>query len=166
MKYSQHLDWHFRQNRRDRDSQRRAHSRKWYYDCADWIRYEEIEDLDERGEILRERFSFKQVKLKFAFSIAEKNFFETQQIEAMDQVGDDSNQMRIPGVSGESSAIPSCPAGPDDLNRRCDMCHDQFEQFFNEETEEWHLRLAMKVDDKFYHPICYEDFKVRNNLFQ
>lgn len=51
MKYSQHLDWHFRQNRRDRDSARKAHSRKWYYDVADWIQYEEIEDLEERGEL-------------------------------------------------------------------------------------------------------------------
>jgi pre-mRNA cleavage complex 2 protein Pcf11 len=135
IKYSQHLDWHFRQNRRDRDSQRRAHSRKWYYDTADWIRYEEIEDLEER----------------------EKNFFETQQIEGMEQGGDDSNHARL---GADSAAVPSCPAGPDDLTRCCDMCHDPFEHFYNEETEEWHLRLALKVDDKFYHPICYEDYKV------
>lgn len=50
MKYTQHLDWHFRQNRRDRDSRRRAHFRKWYYNQSDWIKYEEIEDLDERGK--------------------------------------------------------------------------------------------------------------------
>lgn len=50
MKYSQHLDWHFRQNRRDRDSVRKAHSRKWYYDVDNWIQYEEIEDLEERGK--------------------------------------------------------------------------------------------------------------------
>lgn len=50
MKYSQHLDWHFRQNRRDRDSVRKAHSRKWFYDVNNWIQYEEIEDLEERGE--------------------------------------------------------------------------------------------------------------------
>lgn len=61
----------------------------------------------------------------------------------------------------ESSAPISCPAGPDDANRTCDMCHDEFEQFFSEETEEWHLRSALKVDEKFYHPICYEDYKVR-----
>lgn len=49
-KYSQHLDWHFRQNRRERDSKRKAHSRKWYYNRSDWIQYEEIEDSEERGE--------------------------------------------------------------------------------------------------------------------
>lgn len=49
-KYSQHLDWHFRQNRRERDSKRKAHSRKWYYNRSDWIQYEEIEDAEERGK--------------------------------------------------------------------------------------------------------------------
>lgn len=75
----------------------------------------------------------------------------------MDQ-GEDSNAAR---ANLENAAPISCPAGTDDVNRACDMCHDQFEQFFNEETEEWHLRSALKVDEKFYHPICYEDFKVR-----
>ncbi|CAG9782420.1 unnamed protein product [Diatraea saccharalis] len=49
VRYSQHLDWHFRQNRRDRDSARRAHSRHWHYDLSDWLQYEEVEDLEERG---------------------------------------------------------------------------------------------------------------------
>lgn len=130
MKYSQHLDWHFRQNRRDRDSARRAHSRRWYYDVADWIQYEEIEDLDER----------------------EKNWFETQQM-AMSPLNDD-------GTQRNESPVPSCVAGPEDVDKSCDMCHDQFETFFNEETEEWHLRNAVRMDDKTYHPICYQDYKV------
>lgn len=50
VRYSQHLDWHFRQNRRERDSARRAHSRHWHYDLSDWLQYEELEDLEERGE--------------------------------------------------------------------------------------------------------------------
>ncbi|CAG9808277.1 unnamed protein product [Chironomus riparius] len=140
IKYSQHLDWHFRQNRRERDSKQKAHSRKWYYNQADWIRYEEIEDLDERG----------------------MNFFETQQMEAMDQ-GEDSNG--VPRSMGnQESAIISCAAAADDVNRSCDMCHDRFEQFFNEETEEWHLRSAIKVEEKFFHPICYDDYKASLTL--
>lgn len=130
IKYSQHLDWHFRSNRRDRDSTRRAHSRRWYYDVTDWIQYEEIEDLDER----------------------ERNYFETQQLE-MDLARDDDSAQR------NESPVPSCIAGPDDVDKTCDMCHDQFETFYNEENEEWHLRNAVRVDGKTYHPICFEDCK-------
>lgn len=133
LKYSQHLDWHFRQNRRERDSKRKAHFRKWYYNRSDWIKYEEIEDAEDR----------------------EKNFFETQQAESTEQNEDGASKGA--GIT-DSSGCFSCPA--DGVNRVCDMCHDEFEQFYNEETEEWHLRNAIKVDEKCYHPICYEDFKV------
>lgn len=49
MKYSAHLDWHFRQNRRERDSARKAHSRAWYYDTGDWTQFETCEESDDRG---------------------------------------------------------------------------------------------------------------------
>lgn len=52
MLYSQHLDWHFRQNRKGKKNIRKAASRKWYYTVADWKNYEEIEDLEERGQLV------------------------------------------------------------------------------------------------------------------
>lgn len=48
-KYEKHHDWHFRQNRGERDRMRQAHSRNWYYNQSLWIKYEEIDDLVERG---------------------------------------------------------------------------------------------------------------------
>lgn len=131
IKYSQHLDWHFRENRRERDSARRAPTRKLYLPLSEWLQYQEIENEEER----------------------EKSWFETQQTE-MDSANEDSNQRT-------ASPPPSCVAGPDDNNKSCDMCHDPFETFYNEETEEWHLRNAVRVEENIYHPICYEDYKVR-----
>ncbi|XP_066998871.2 uncharacterized protein [Anabrus simplex] len=125
MKYSQHLDWHFRQNRRDRDNTRKAQSRKWYYDISDWIQFEEIEDLEERAQ----------------------SWFETQQ----------AAEGRM--EEKEPVEIPSVPAGENAEETFCDVCHDKFEQFYNEEREEWHLRYAIRVEGKTYHPVCYEDFK-------
>lgn len=130
IKYSQHLDWHFRENRRERDSARRAPQRKLYLPLSEWLQYQEIENEEER----------------------EKSWFETQQTE-MDSANEDSNQRT-------ASPPPSCIAGADDNNKACDMCHDPFETFYNEETEEWHLRNAVRVDENIYHPICYEDYKV------
>jgi pre-mRNA cleavage complex 2 protein Pcf11 len=94
----------------------------------------------------------------FIHEISEKNWFETQQNEAMDVLGgEDSNR-------GVDSPIQSCPAGPDGIDKQCQMCHDQFEHFYNEETEEWHLKSAIMVDDVFYHPLCYEDYKASLTL--
>ncbi|XP_052840252.1 uncharacterized protein LOC128254920 isoform X5 [Drosophila gunungcola] len=136
IKYSQHLDWHFRQNRRERDSTRKATSRRWYYDLNDWRQYEEIEDVEER----------------------EKNFLEAQGqpggIETLEEL---SQQRSL------DSPVPTCAAGTDDVDHCCDMCHEKFEQFYNEELEEWHLRSAIRVEDKIYHPLCYEDYKASLN---
>lgn len=130
IKYSQHLDWHFRENRRERASARRAPARKLYLPLSEWSQYVEIENEEER----------------------EKSWFETQQTEN-DSANEDSDQRT-------ASPPPSCVAGPNDNNKTCDMCHDPFETFYNEETEEWHLRNAIRIEDNIYHPICYEDYKV------
>lgn len=51
VKYSSHLDWHFRQNRREKMASKTVQSRKWYYDVSDWCKYEEQEDETTRGNI-------------------------------------------------------------------------------------------------------------------
>ncbi|XP_071642109.1 uncharacterized protein Pcf11 isoform X4 [Temnothorax longispinosus] len=131
-RYSHHLDWHFRQNRRERDSARKAHSRPWYYDVSDWIQFEEIEDLEDRAQ----------------------SWFETekQTAETEGMATDDSPQETLQ---------PSVPTGSDEESR-CQVCHDAFEQFYNEEKEEWHLRPAVNYESKNYHPLCLEDYKEKS----
>ncbi|XP_020280817.1 uncharacterized protein LOC109853274 isoform X2 [Pseudomyrmex gracilis] len=128
-RYSHHLDWHFRQNRRERDSARKAHSRPWYYDVSDWIQFEEIEDLEDRAQSWFE---------------TEKQTAETEGV-AADELPQETQQ-------------PSVPTGSDE-DSRCQVCHDAFEQFYNEEKEEWHLRPAVLYEEKNYHPLCLEDYK-------
>ncbi|CAH2263858.1 jg21590 [Pararge aegeria aegeria] len=121
VRYSQHLDWHFRQNRRERDSARRAHSRHWHYDLSDWLQYEELEDLEER----------------------EKNWFETGGAEE-----------EPPSDTEES---PSAAAGAP--QHHCALCGDRFQQFYNEDREEWHLRNSVRHESQYYHPLCLQDYK-------
>ncbi|XP_047352069.1 pre-mRNA cleavage complex 2 protein Pcf11 isoform X1 [Vespa velutina] len=131
-RYSHHLDWHFRQNRRERDSARKAHSRPWYYDVSDWIQFEEIEDLEDRAQ----------------------SWFETEKQTA-----------EIEGIATEDTPQetqqPSVPTGSDE-DSRCQVCHDAFEQFYNEEKEEWHLRPAISYEGKNFHPLCLEDYKEKS----
>ncbi|XP_076760472.1 pcf11 cleavage and polyadenylation factor subunit isoform X1 [Xylocopa sonorina] len=131
-RYSHHLDWHFRQNRRERDSARKAHSRPWYYDVSDWIQFEEIEDLEDRAQSWFE---------------TEKQTADTEGIAAED--------------SPQEALQPSVPTGSDE-DSRCQVCHDAFEQFYNEEKEEWHLRPAINFEDKNYHPLCLDDYKEKS----
>ncbi|XP_076321065.1 pcf11 cleavage and polyadenylation factor subunit isoform X2 [Tachypleus tridentatus] len=123
-KYSRHLDWHFRVNRREKDGVKKAFSRKWFYDVEDWIQFEEIADLEEGA----------------------RSFFEQQTEEEIYQ-------------TNELSELPSVTASANEAENSCFVCNEAFQLFWVEEDEEWHLRDAVRVDEKVYHPLCYEDFK-------
>ncbi|KAK0166875.1 hypothetical protein PV327_004349 [Microctonus hyperodae] len=129
-RYSHHLDWHFRQNRREKDSARKAHARPWYYDFGEWAQFEEIEDLEDRAQ----------------------SWFEMEKQMAETEGG---SSVGSPGETIE----PSVPTGKDESGSNCEVCYDAFEQFYNEEKEEWHLRPAVTFENKNYHPICLEDHK-------
>ncbi|XP_013419945.1 pre-mRNA cleavage complex 2 protein Pcf11 isoform X2 [Lingula anatina] len=130
-KYREHLDWHFRQNKKEKEDAKVAKHRKWYYEMHDWIQYEEIVDDEETGAL---------------------SFFDQGGGGGVESVGAN------PAVVGAEPI--SCPAATgnesDDI---CDVCHDPFEQFWDEEAEEWHLKDAIRINGKTYHPVCYEDPK-------
>lgn len=86
-----------------------------------------------------------------------QSWFETekQSAETEGATADDSPQETVQ---------PSVPTvGNEDT--QCQVCHDAFEQFYNEEKEEWHLRPAVNFEGKNYHPLCLEDFKVNFFFF-
>lgn len=78
------------------------------------------------------------------------------------QAGQNSNGAEAEESPGE---VPSVAAGESPEDAACEICRDKFEQFYNEEREEWHLRQAIRVDEKLYHPICYQDYRVCMNCF-
>ncbi|NXN91668.1 PCF11 protein, partial [Rhinopomastus cyanomelas] len=126
--YADHLDWHYRQNRTEKDVSRKITHRRWYYSLTDWIEFEEIADLEERA------------KSQFFEKAHEEVVLKTQE-------------------AAKEKAFQSVPAGPAGSVESCEICREQFEQYWDEEEEEWHLRDAIKVDEKIYHPSCYEDYQ-------
>ncbi|XP_036176569.1 pre-mRNA cleavage complex 2 protein Pcf11-like [Myotis myotis] len=124
--YADHLDWHYRQNRTEKDVSRKVTHRRWYYSLTDWIEFEEIADLEERA------------KSQFFEKVHEEVVLKTQE-------------------AAKEKEFQSVPAGPAGAEESCEICQEQFEQYWDEEEEEWHLKNAMRVDGKIYHPSCYED---------
>ncbi|NWQ88619.1 PCF11 protein, partial [Burhinus bistriatus] len=126
--YADHLDWHYRQNRTEKDISRKITHRRWYYSLTDWIEFEEIADLEERAKSQFFEKAHEEVVLKTQEAAKEKEF-------------------------------QSVPAGPAGAVESCEICQEQFEQYWDEEEEEWHLKNAIRVDEKIYHPSCYEDYQ-------
>lgn len=69
------------------------------------------------------------------------------------------NETKLPATetSESSQSIPNCVAAHDQYNEECDVCHDSFEMFYDDDNEEWYLRNAIRKGRNVYHPICYED---------
>ncbi|XP_061164591.1 pre-mRNA cleavage complex 2 protein Pcf11-like [Saccostrea echinata] len=130
-KYREHLDWHFRQNQREKDGARILLHRKWFYTLDEWIDYEEIDESEDKGKSI----VFEQSKPSTVPDTA-------------------AVKINIP----ENDDILRCPAASDGENV-CDICGDPFDQYWDEEAEEWHLKDAIRAEGKTYHPVCYEDEK-------
>lgn len=60
----------------------------------------------------------------------------------------------------EEENVPCITAGENSELAACYLCHDQFEQFYNEKDEEWQLRNCIEKDKRLYHPMCYDDMVV------
>ncbi|XP_065586016.1 pre-mRNA cleavage complex 2 protein Pcf11 isoform X1 [Cyrtonyx montezumae] len=125
--YADHLDWHYRQNRSEKDVSRKITHRRWYYSLTDWIEFEEIADLEERAK-------------SHFFEKAHEEVLKTQE-------------------AAKEKEFQSVPAGPAGAVERCEICREQFEQYWDEEEEEWHLKNAIRRHEKIYHPSCYEDYQ-------
>ena len=69
----------FRAKRRERDNARKAQSRRWYYEKADWIVSDEIEDdeldLSEEEVILEQSLEVPTVKVDRVLRVTAKQNF-------------------------------------------------------------------------------------------
>jgi hypothetical protein len=169
-RYSKHLDWHFRQNRREKEEVNKAHSRAWFYSVTEWIFYEEISedfDLQQQQQQIDSQINNNLVShfengididdldLASGEPVMQQQQQQQQQQTDGDPKNSDAAQMCREYVYG-GSAGRTC-AATDDIGDSCCICNDPFEIFWFAEKEEWHFKDAVRVDNRIYHPICYED---------
>ena len=50
VQYNNHLDWHFRLKRREKENTKKVQSRKWYLDWTDWKISDEIDETNDGTE--------------------------------------------------------------------------------------------------------------------
>ncbi|KAH9049175.1 hypothetical protein EDB84DRAFT_1454432 [Lactarius hengduanensis] len=131
----EHLDMHFRQNRKASQSVGRGHSRSWFLGVEDWIRdlpYSS-DDKDMTG------FSSRLSNAKAVASA------ESARRDA---------ELRARFVV--------VPPGDEAKHITCPICKEAFKSEFNEEDEEWIWKNALKVDDKIYHATCHAEALLTN----
>ncbi|KAF9569307.1 hypothetical protein CPC08DRAFT_701807 [Agrocybe pediades] len=130
-----HLDMHFRQNRKANENLGRGHSRSWFIGVDDWIQDVSV-DVKGKGRAHGSgRFNAK------AAVAAEK----------AKQEADLRAQYVVAPPENENQVI-SCP-----------ICKESLALEFLEEEEEWAWRNATKKDGKVYHATCYAEAMASTN---
>ncbi|KXN86429.1 hypothetical protein AN958_10291 [Leucoagaricus sp. SymC.cos] len=121
-----HLDLHFRQNRKLSQNSDRGHDRSWFTSVENWV-HEPSLDSPNKSRIL---------KIK---STHETTVATAQKTE--NKVDLKSQYVTVP--PGDEAKPLSCP-----------ICKEILQIEFLEDEEEWIWRNAVKKDDKVYHATC------------
>ncbi|KAN0061413.1 mRNA 3' end processing factor [Thecaphora frezii] len=127
----EHLDWHFTQNRRARDSQVRGQSRSWFDKLESFIRggFDDAapsskgNDDGGAGRVGLTAAQEKALKHKFA-----KTFV-------------------------------AAPTDPELSAKPCPICKESFKSQWSEDEEEWIWLNAIEVDGVYYHASCHYSAK-------
>ncbi|XP_054611775.1 pre-mRNA cleavage complex 2 protein Pcf11 [Dunckerocampus dactyliophorus] len=80
---------------------------------------------------------------------AKSHFFEKENEEEVQK-----NQ-----AAAKEKEFQSVKATKDQVGESCEICQEPFETYWVEEEEDWFLKNAIRVDDKNFHPACFEDYK-------
>lgn len=171
-RYSKHLDWHFRQNKKEKDEVNKAHSRAWYYLLMEWFQFEELSEDAMQSHTEMEQLMpppSSNILQQDPIESLNKNKIASRLNNEKDDNENDENQLlddlsmphpnggaRLSTQTSFTAGLTTCPA-TDDIDDKCCICKDFFEIFFYQEREEWHFKDAVRVGHRLYHPICYED---------
>jgi len=129
-----HLDMHFRQNRKANQNIGRGHSRSWFIGVEDWVH-----DLsDAKGKGRADGAQRLNPKAAAAAEVAKRD----AELRAMFVV--------VP--PGDEAKPISCP-----------ICKETLKSEFLEDDEDWVWKNAIKKDDRVYHATCHAEAVVSTN---
>ena len=84
------------------------------------------------------------------------NLDENDHQSNLNSANSNNNNKSITSAFSNLNGVKTCPA-TNDVGDSCHICNDPFDIFYYEEKEEWHFKDAIRVGNKLYHPICFED---------
>lgn len=127
-----HLDWHFKQGRKAKDSSARGLSRSWLEKAFDWIRG----GADDPSASAAGGSGGSS-------SSANKGLSVQQEAE----------------LKAASEVWVAAPADASLANAPCAICKEKFQSEWSEDEEEWIWKNARKVEGSYYHGSCYYSAK-------
>ncbi|KAK0529460.1 mRNA 3' end processing factor [Tilletia horrida] len=129
----EHLDWHFRQNRRAKDSAARGQSRSWFTGIEIWIRsgFDDTVPNSSSGETGGDGMQ-------------------------AGRSAEDEAALR----AKHQATIVVAPTDAEVAAKPCPICKEKFQSEWSEDEEDWIWRNAVLVDGIYCHASCHASAKV------
>ncbi|KAJ6598953.1 hypothetical protein DFH09DRAFT_1243449 [Mycena vulgaris] len=124
-----HLDMHFKQNRKANQNIGRGHSRSWFVGVEDWVH---DLSLDVKGKGREDGARPMNAKAAAAAEVAKRDA--------------DLRAQYVVVPPGEEAKPVSCP-----------ICKEPFKSEFLEDDEDWVWRNAVLKDERVYHATCHAE---------
>lgn len=163
-----HLDWHFRINKRIKGSemlanapgstagatQKNIQSRNWYLQDSQWISFKD-------EEIVSTSLSAGPDDGKITTAILEDQTSYGSSA-AKDATAQEDNRF----VVDESVLLKKhvvVPESAEDMSFQCPICKEHVTGLYDEELGEWIWKNAMEVNNKYFHATCYYEAAKNND---
>ncbi|KAJ6515785.1 hypothetical protein C8R45DRAFT_957607 [Mycena sanguinolenta] len=133
-----HLDMHFKQNRKANQNIGRGHSRSWFVGVEDWV---QDVSVDVKGKGRADAARPVNAKAAAAAELAKRDA--------------DLRAQFIVVPPGEEAKPIACP-----------ICKESFKSEWVEDVEDWVWRNAVLKDERVYHATCHAEATATNGLVQ
>ncbi|KAJ9093538.1 hypothetical protein QFC21_006379 [Naganishia friedmannii] len=139
-----HLDWHFRRNRKERESEGRGANRRWLPRAEVWVN-----DIASAFTGVRDEGA--------ADATAGSTLGMAPRPGGADAAGSAAaaaqQQRNEEELRKKWVTMPPNPAG----KKQCPICKEEFVDEFVQDEEEWIWRNCVKVKNSYYHATCRAD---------
>lgn len=164
-----HLDWHFRINKRIKGSemtanasgnvtgptQKNIQSRNWYLQDSQWISFKDEEIVSTSFSLSTDGTANKMTTANLVDQTQYSSTAATDVgVQESDKFTVDESILLRKHVVVPESAV--------DMSFQCPICKENVTGLYDEELGEWVWKNAMEVNNKYFHATCYYE-AARNN---
>ena len=166
---SEHLDWHFRINKRIKGSsqlistgsnqgttatQKNIQSRNWFIRDAEWINFKD-DDIISTKNIIQDDDNRNRNKRDSKWRNPGDNtgrYNNTSSGSIPGGIDNSSNTLTEEMLRNAKVPVPETNV---DMTFKCPICKDTVNAVYDEDTGEWVWKNTVNINGKYFHALCY-----------
>lgn len=163
---SEHLDWHFRINKRIKGSshlitgtasgstatQKNIQSRTWYLQSSQWINFKD-DDIISIKNISGDDENRTKNKKDQKKNVNNAELYKPENVSSLLSNSTSAN-FKLDEDSLRTLKV-NVPESIEDMTFKCPICKEVATAVYDEDSGEWVWKNALEVNGKYFHAVCY-----------